>query len=199
METDERLKNERLKNLVINQILIPSLRRLYEMDYVNIQFGVNERNICARLAHHIENIMREYDRENNRDDFVDYYADVEYDRMDDGNRKYHENAKKLPQVMVSDLLIHGRKSWLPNLLAVEMKKRGNNIDVDKDKFRLAKLVSKNRPTSDNCVFGTLVGAFITYSKDDVTIIIYEDDNGYGKQVRTEKLYYNQDTKKLSNA
>ncbi|MBP5503816.1 MAG: hypothetical protein J6Y24_13620 [Bacteroidales bacterium] len=178
-------------NIIIDKILIPSLYKLYEMDYINILYDVSERNICARLAHHMENIMRDYDRSNNCNDFYNYYADVEYDRMDNGKRKCHENAEELPQVMVSDLLIHGRNSRLPNLLAVEMKKRGrNNIDVDKDKFRLAKLVSKNRPTSDNCVFGTLIGAFITYSKKGVTICQFEDREGHGEQVAEIKYCYN---------
>lgn len=50
------------RDIIINDILIPSLKRLYQEDYDNIRFGVSERNICARLAHHMENIMREYDR-----------------------------------------------------------------------------------------------------------------------------------------
>ena len=45
-------------NIIVNDILIPSLKRLYQVDYDNIRFGVSERNICARLAHHMENIMR---------------------------------------------------------------------------------------------------------------------------------------------
>lgn len=185
-------------NTIIKKILIPSLFRLYKMDYANIKYGVSERNICARLAHHMENIMRQYDKKNKCKEFDKYYADVEYNRMGNGDLKHYENSKKRPQYMVADLLIQSRGEP-ENLLAVEMKRKGNNRHVKEDKERLEKLVSKTPPESEDCVFGTLVGAFITYSKDDVTIIIYEDDNGYVKQVRTEKLYYNQDTKKLSNA
>ena len=47
------------RDIIIHDILIPSLKRLYQRDYDNIRFGVSERNICARLAHHMENIMRE--------------------------------------------------------------------------------------------------------------------------------------------
>ena len=43
---------------IIYNILIPSLQRLYEVDYFNIRNGVSERNICARLAHHMEIIMQ---------------------------------------------------------------------------------------------------------------------------------------------
>lgn len=47
-----------MRDIIINEILIPSLQKLYKVDYDNIKFDVSERNICARLAHHIENRMR---------------------------------------------------------------------------------------------------------------------------------------------
>ena len=49
------------RGIILNDILIPSLKKLYDIDYNNIKFGVSERNICARLALHMENMMREYD------------------------------------------------------------------------------------------------------------------------------------------
>lgn len=51
-----------MKKELILEILIQSLQRLYEIDETNIKYEVSERNICARLAHHMENIMREYDQ-----------------------------------------------------------------------------------------------------------------------------------------
>ena len=162
-----------MKSIVINNILIPSLHRLYEMDYCNIYNDVSERNICARLAHHMENIMHEY---HDKKMFQDYYADVEYNRIGkDGGLKYYEDNKQKPQYMVSDLLIH-RRGISPNLLAVEMKKMKNRRNEDKDKERLRSLVS---PSSNNsnvkCVHDTLVGAFITYSEEDVKMELYEND------------------------
>lgn len=38
-----------MRDIIINDILIPSLQRLYKVDYNNILFRVSERNICARL------------------------------------------------------------------------------------------------------------------------------------------------------
>ncbi len=183
------MTDEVLRNIVIDYILIPSLRRLYEVDYVNIKYGVSERNICARLAHHMENIMREYERTNNYYDFHNCYADVEYNRTGDGHSKHFENNKKLPQYMVADLLIQRRGHR--NLLAVEMKRKGNNRHVKEDKERLEKLVSTTPPESDDCVFGTLVGAFITYSKDDVSICQFEDKEGHGQQVGEIQLRYDE--------
>lgn len=67
-----------MKQILINDILIPAINRLYQIDFDNIRFGVSERNICARLAHHIENIMREYDQQHNDSPFKGYFADVEW-------------------------------------------------------------------------------------------------------------------------
>lgn len=87
-----------MRNIIIDEVLIPALalRKLYETDYDNIRFGVSERNICARLSHHMENIMREYDRTYDGL-FIGYYAEVEYNRMGNGDIKHYENSKHLPQ------------------------------------------------------------------------------------------------------
>lgn len=34
-----------MRDIIVQEILIKSLTRLYEMDYDNIRFGVSERNI----------------------------------------------------------------------------------------------------------------------------------------------------------
>lgn len=152
-----------MKDIILHDILIPSLKRLYQEDYNNIKYGVSERNICARLAHHMENIMREYDAKNRTSFFTSYNADVEYNRMGNGDLKCYEDNQKRPRYMVSDLLIHNR-GYEENLLAVEMKRKGNKVGVDKDKERLSSLVTPY--TNDqlpDCVHDTLLGAFIEYS------------------------------------
>lgn len=59
-----------MRDIIINDILIPSLQRLYKVDYNNIFFRVSERNICARLAYHLEVRMRRYDRQNQESRFA---------------------------------------------------------------------------------------------------------------------------------
>ena len=174
-----------MKSIVINNILIPSLHRLYEMDYCNIYNDVSERNICARLAHHMENIMHEY---HDKKMFQDYYADVEYNRIGkDGVLKYYEDSKHEPQYMVSDLLIH-RRGISPNLLAVEIKKKGNHRNEDKDKERLMSLVYPSSINSNaKCVHDTLVGAFITYSEKGVRMELYE--NNEDCRVSTKTIHF----------
>ena len=171
---------------LVEQILVQSLQRLYEIDETNIKYEVSERNICARLAHHMENIMREYDQQNNSHYFQNYYVDVEYNRMGFGDLKHFEDYKHVSHYMVSDLLIHSR-GYERNLLAVEMKKPRNRKTVEEDKKRLRSLVI---PPSDESpldwVHGTMLGAFIVYSIKgvDMELFYYSDEDG---EVKTEQL------------
>lgn len=162
------------KDIVLHDILIPSLCRLYKEDYSNIKYGVSERNICARLAHHMENIMREYDAKNKTSQFTSYYADVEYNRMGNGDMKYYEDSQKRPRYMVSDLLIQSR-GYEGNLLAVELKKKGSTKKaIANDIQRLKSLVTPSALSQlTGCVHDTLLGAFIIYSKDGINMDIFE--------------------------
>ena len=162
------------KAIVLHDILIPSICILYKEDFSNIKFDVSERNICARLAHHMENIMREYDAKNRTSFFTSYYADVEYNRMGNGDMKYYEDSLKRPKYMVSDLLIQSR-GYEGNLLAVELKKKGATKEaIDNDIKRLKSLVTPGSLSQlTGCVHDTLLGAFIIYSKDGVDMEIFE--------------------------
>ena len=98
-----------MRNIIINDILVPSFKRLYQEDFDNIRLGVSERNICARLALHMEKITREYDDSHPIMHFHNYYADVEYNRMGNGDLKQYENSEHRPKYMVSDLLIQSKE------------------------------------------------------------------------------------------
>lgn len=180
------MTDKQKRDVVIYDILVPSIRRLYEEDYFNIRAGVSERNICARLALHIEKLMREC---NHADLFEGYYVDVEYNRMGYGNPKYYEDHKQELRYMVSDLLIHSR-GRSRNYLAVEMKHKGNSKKVEEDKRRLESLV-KPRPDDprNNCIYGTLVGAFVTYSLNGAIIQLFEDSKTYEKKARIIRYEY----------
>ncbi len=173
------------KDIIINDVLIPSLSELFRVDYKNIRFGVSERNICARLAHHMENIIREYDIRNNSHCFNNYFVDVEYNRMGNGDLKKYETNEHRDRYFVSDLLLQSRDVER-NFLAVEMK-RSYNANREGDRNRLKAIVSP-RPvgTRHNCVYDTLVGAFVIYSKKGVDIEIYENVNGHGD--KTDEMH-----------
>lgn len=172
-----------MKDIILHDILIPSLKRLYQEDYNNIKFGVSERNICARLAHHMENIMREYDAKNRTSFFTSYNADVEYNRMGNGDLKCYEDNQKRPRYMVSDLLIQSR-GYEGNLLAVELKKKGSTKKaIAKDRERLTSLVTPGALSQlTGCVHDTLLGAFIIYSKDGVDMDVFEFSSEDGKVI-----------------
>lgn len=166
------MANEIERKSIINDILIPSLERLYKKDYFNIRIGVSERNICARLAHHMETIMH------GRDNFRDYFADVEYNRKNDGTIKHSKGYKKVSLLMVSDLIVH-KRNVDNNLLAVEMK-RWNNYDKRKeDRDRLKSIVSSPEEGKDDCVYDTTLGAFIIYSEEKVLVEFYGKMSGEG--------------------
>lgn len=185
--------NEEMRDVIVHEILIPALKRLYELDYDNIRFGVSERNICARLSHHMENLMRRYDEVNGDGLFGEYFADVEYNRMGNGDQKHYENSEHRPVYMVSDLLIQTR-GYGRNYLAVEMKRKGNRRNVDEDKERLMSLVSSptNYEQAQNYVYDTLVGAFIEYSKTGVCVELFENVEGRGVKTDSIVLTYRQD-------
>lgn len=171
------------KAIVLHDILIPSICILYKEDFSNIRFDVSERNICARLAHHMENIMREYDAKNRTSFFTSYYADVEYNRMGNGDMKYYEDSLKRPKYMVSDLLIQSR-GYEGNLLAVELKKKGATKEaIDNDIKRLKSLVTPGSLSQlTGCVHDTLLGAFTIYSKNGVNMDIFEFSSNEGKVI-----------------
>lgn len=162
-----------MKDIILHDILIPSLKRLYQEDYNNIKYGVSERNICARLAHHMENIMREYDAKNRTSFFTSYNADVEYNRMGNGDLKCYEDNQKRPRYMVSDLLIQSR-GYEGNLLAVELKKKGSaKKGIEEDKKRLMSMVTPGVFSHiTGCVHDSLLGAFIEYSIKGVNMDIF---------------------------
>ena len=175
---------------VLKDILIPSLRRLYGEDYENILFGVSERNICARLAFHIETIMREYDKDKEfaQKQFVGYHADVEYNRMGYGDLKYYLNNRDQLKYMVSDLLVQ-KRGYGGNLLAIEMKRKGNYRNVKEDRDRLRSLATHSDNYDERCIRNTTIGTYIVYSAEGVDVELYEDKGTGGKMTQRLHCYY----------
>ena len=109
--------------------------------------------------------------------------------MADGSLKMYENSINMPQYMVSNLLIQSR-GIQEKLLAVEMKRKGNYKNVKEDKQRLKSLVSSSMNSNlDYCVHDTLIGAYITYSKEEVRIQFFENNEDISKQTSEITLYY----------
>lgn len=179
-----------MKEIILYEVLIPALKRLNKVDYDNIRFGVSERNICARLAHHLENIMKEYDERRGGWTFYGYFVDVEYNRMGNGNPKYYENSEHRQKNMVSDQLIH-RRGGSRNLLAMEMKRKENSHKAKEDRGRLSSMVSapKDETEANQYVKDTQLGVFIVISKYEVKMELYEAVNGKGCKTKEITLVY----------
>ena len=186
-----------MRDVIVNEILIPSLIQLYDVDFDNIRFGVSERNICSRLAFHMENLMRGYDKRHSSHFFCDYFADVEYNRMGNGDLKHYESSVHRPVYMVSDLLIQ-KRGYGRNLLAMEMKRTVNHRNVSEDKERLKALVSSSSDFEEGlkCVHDTLMGVFVVYSPQGVEIELYENIEGRGEKTDERRFNYNSISKHL---
>lgn len=170
---------------------------LYETDYENIKLDVTEQNVCARLALHLENLMREYDNSHTRKMFKKYYVDVEYNRMVDLNGKKQKKSIIYPsgikETIICDLLVHsrGKVKQQENLLALEMKKTKNEDSVDTDQERLMCLILP-APNDSQCksMYNTLLGVFLEYDENECNMICYEYFDGEDKYIlKTEKIVY----------
>lgn len=184
------------RNILLN-MLRRAINILYETDYENIKLDVTEQNICARLAHHLENLMREYDNSHTRKMFKNYYVDVEYNRMVDLNWKKHKKSIIYPsgikETIICDLLVHsrGKVKKQENLLALEMKKTKNEDSVDSDQYRLMCLILP-APNDSQCksMYNTLLGVFLEYNENECNMICYEYFDEENKYIlKTEGIVY----------
>lgn len=173
-----------MKELIINSVLIPSLKQLYAEDYDNIRLGVSERNICARLALYMESLIRSSDYKKYGFDFSPYHVDVEYNRMGFGFAKRYAVDPESTRLMVSDLLIHQRYGG-QNLLAVEMKRIGNYKGAKTDRERLIAMVSSPKTVDrlKNCVYDTLLGVYLVFSPQGLIMDLYENVDSVGVKTR----------------
>lgn len=84
-----------------------------------------------------------------------------------------------PKSVRCDLLIHSRGIKDPdNLLALEMKKKGNDRNVIDDYDRLENITKPRKDsTPKDCVCGTLMGAFLEISSNmyKIDLTWYEND------------------------
>lgn len=119
---------------VLNQIFSSSIQELIDNDKDNILSGVNERNLCGRLAYYLQSNAKDKG-------IIGYYADTEYNR-NKGKLKTILNNKLEVVTINCDVILHSRGTITiqDNLIAIEMKKsRTPQIHKDKDRDRLKAL------------------------------------------------------------
>lgn len=146
---------------IVLSLLHNSVEDVYTLDGVNLNDGVSEWNICARVAMYMEKRMRAYDFVHRTSLFKDYYVDVEYNRSYGGNPKIVDGHN----VRV-DLIVQTREETKPNYLVLEMKKPKNpekRVDDERELNRMVRPREEGTPDCYNC--GSYVGVFIDYNKD----------------------------------
>ena len=146
---------------IVLSLLHNSVEDVYTLDGVNLNDGVSEWNICARVAMYMEKRMRAYDFVHRTSLFKDYYVDVEYNRSYGGTPKIVDGHN----VRV-DLIVQTREETKPNYLVLEMKKPDNpekRVDDERELYRMVRPREEGTPDCYNC--GSYVGVFIDYNKD----------------------------------
>lgn len=97
--------------------------------------GVNERNNCARWANYMERCAE-------TKGLTAYFADIEYNRKQNGQIKTIINEQHEVVTINCDLILHSRGALIPqdNLIAIELKKQERpSHEKDKDRVRLRAL------------------------------------------------------------
>lgn len=98
--------------------------------------GVSERCLCSNLATYLRTEIKE--------EGINYYCDVEYNRNDGRVKTIIDNDLCITRV-TCDLIVHSRGESLSNdnLIALEMKKSSRSLkEKQKDKNRLIALTKK---------------------------------------------------------
>jgi hypothetical protein len=109
-----------------------TLDKFFACETEEVLGGVNERNNCARMSLYMQHIA-------DANNLQSYFADAEYNRMQDGKVKTILDGEYKVVTINCDLILHsrGREVSEDNLIAVEVKKReAKERDKSKDRERL---------------------------------------------------------------
>lgn len=145
---------------------------------------VAERNLCARLSHHIENLLPSY-RLNG------YFADSEYNRKQNGEIKTIFDRELKVVSIQCDIILHSRGNSIQNdnLVAIEMKKAyQNDTDKNKDRERLMALTkdsyddiwSNDGKTYPQHVCGYVLGVYMEIDSSKRTCLLEFYEKGQKK-------------------
>ena len=123
----------------LRDVFFKSFDKFLAKEVNNILHGTSERNLCARLAPLLEAEALE-------DGFKGYYADVEYNRMQEGRVKTLFDDRLRVVRITCDLILHSRGEIVEkdNLIALEMKRlEHSESEKAKDRDRLRALTKQS--------------------------------------------------------
>lgn len=129
----------KINSKYLNRIIAPALDDFFTIELSSILTDVAERNLCARLAMHLEKHMKAAG-------LVGYYADPEYNRKQEGQVKTILDGNYEIVQITCDLIVHSRGE-IPakdNLIAIEMAKPNKTAtDMWDDRNRLMALTKSS--------------------------------------------------------
>lgn len=161
-------------------------RAFIEKDLDLLYEDISERCLCGALMHELNKQLEKNDCNN-------YYADVEFNRNKKRIKQLH-NDDGFVSNMLPDIIVHSRgKENLDNLLVLEMKKSSANLqDKVKDMDRLRKMTTINYQGSHHS-YEYLLGIYyeIDFEKKRIFIEFYQD----GENVEENILSYEDITKR----
>ncbi|QYJ78260.1 hypothetical protein [Shewanella acanthi] len=158
-----------------SQVFDKALKIFFEAEAQNILSGVSERNLCARLAMHLQILA-------NENGFAGYYADPEYNRKQNGKVKTILDEQMQVVNITCDLILHSRGEIMEkdNLIAIEMKKSERpEEEKSSDRARLRTLTkssfdgvwSYDGETHPEHVCGYELGYFIELDRENYSYIV----------------------------
>ncbi len=147
----------------------------------NILNGTSERNLCARLAPKLEKFALE-------NGFDNYFADVEYNRKQEGKVKTIIDENYEIVSIVCDLILHSRGNSIlnDNLIAIEMKRNNRPAkEKNKDRIRLRAMTkssyddiwSNDGTTHPEHVCGYALGYYVELDENNCFFLIEEYQEG----------------------
>lgn len=123
----------------LREVFFWSFEKFLAEEVDNILHGTSERNLCARLAPTLETAAHVAG-------FNRYYADVEYNRMQEGRVKTLLDDRLRIVRITCDLILHSRGQIIErdNLIALEMKRIEHpESEKAKDRDRLRALTKQS--------------------------------------------------------
>lgn len=161
-------------------------RAFIEKDLDLLYEDISERCLCGALMHELNKQLEKNDCNN-------YYADVEFNRNKKRIKQLHNDDGFVSNIL-PDIIVHSRGKEIPdNLLVLEMKKScANQQDKENDRNRLKKMTKQNC-NGNSYSYEYRLGIYyeINFEKKQILVEFYQD----GENVKENILSYEDITKR----
>jgi hypothetical protein len=179
----------RITSKFLDSLFERALDAFLSQDAKTLLSGVSERSSCGRLALHLE-------REMQACGLLNYYAEVEFNRKQNGQVKTMIDDRLQIISITPDLIVHsrGEKIRKDNLIAVEMKKvERPDAEKDSDRERLKIITrrsfkgirSADGVTHPEHVCGYCVGIFVEVDRVNRRLVLEYFKDGASTKTRVK--------------